>query len=99
GGRRLREGPAELADGSARRADDDDVFHVCLLVQSLPDVAAGRRLDRLVLDTPRAPRCRALAAFVLREPFAPYRPPAAGDFFCRFHPSFRIFREGISFKT
>src|SRR5690348_9077725 len=48
-----------------------------VLLDPLPDVAAGRRLDYLVLDTSRLRRCPALAARMPLEPFVPGRPPAA----------------------
>ena len=76
---------AELADGGARGADDDDrlpcasSIYINELVDSLLHVTAGRRLDRSVLDIRRR------AEGALRRPppcwrashCAPLRPPAA----------------------
>src|SRR5262249_16877188 len=80
GGRGLREAAAELADGGARRADDDDFFHDVLLIDSLLHIAAGSRFDVPLLDMSRGRRWGALAAAVPREPLRPRGPPAAPDF-------------------
>src|SRR6185437_13939570 len=80
GGRRLGEAAAELADRGAGCADDDDLFHEALLVDSLLHVAAGGRFDGSVLDISGRRRCGPLAAAVPREPLRPRRPPAAPIF-------------------
>ena len=56
GRRHAGEGPAELADRGPRRAYDDDVFHVVLLV--MPGLPSASRSDRAQARSPDSARCR-----------------------------------------
>src|SRR6267378_2593578 len=91
----LRQAAAELADRSACRADDENVFHGSLLIGLLLHIATGRRLDRLVSCAAGRARCRARAAGVASEPLAPERPPAAALLARIFQPRIGIVRIGL----